>query len=381
MGLTRTLDNEKTSRRQSWISSSPLFNTLFSYSPPTSGVHRSHSMNERATQPSPLTIRQHSLVIDKSSPSASTNNKKVSTLATILHKAKHRRHGRSVTMDATVVNEPELHVQVHLLENDDNEADKSQLKNDFMNLAFTEEFRSTVNFERLEQGRILDIGCGSGAWCIEMAQKYPHLEVVGLDYKEDWMMTETDTPTNCHLFHGNILDNLTTRFAQHSFDFIHIRLMALVLTLKQYKVVVSRYGWDLLKPGGTMELLEVDLHLCSAGPVTRKMNQDLIQAADHLGFQVNLATRLASVAPGDDERLNLQQRYQSLPIGLWGGRLGVLFRDDLVDTIRRCQASMCQYTSGGDTFVSDLGTACREMEQYHTFANFHFLTVNKRPIM
>jgi hypothetical protein len=32
----------------------------------------------------------------------------------------------------------DLHLQVQLLENDDYEADKSQLKNDFMNLAFTE---------------------------------------------------------------------------------------------------------------------------------------------------------------------------------------------------------------------------------------------------
>lgn len=32
------------------------------------------------------------------------------------------------------------------------------------------------------EGQLLDIGCGSGALTIELAKKYPHAEVVGIDY-------------------------------------------------------------------------------------------------------------------------------------------------------------------------------------------------------
>jgi hypothetical protein len=215
-----------------------------------------------------------------------------------------------------------------------------------------------------------------------MAQKYPYLQVIGIDY-ENWFLDDaTVTPPNCHLIHGNILDSLRDQFEPHSFDFIHIRLVALVLTSGQYELA-SRYCWNLLKPGATMELLEVDMEMCSVGPVTRKMNQQVIHVADHLGFQINVATRLAAFAPWDD-CLNLQEKYQSLPIGLWGGRLGVLFRDDLIDILRRCQASVARHHGNpkdDKAFLSDLAVACREMEQYHTYANFHFLTVNKRPNM
>lgn len=143
MGLSRALDSEKDDRRQSWISGSPLFNSFFSSSPPTNSVQRSHSLKEQANQRHVGTARQQSMAIDRTMPRSGkgherTTPKKPSTLVSILQKAKHRHHRRSVVLDSVMAPKPDLHLQVELLEDDDYEADKSQLKNDFMNLAFTE---------------------------------------------------------------------------------------------------------------------------------------------------------------------------------------------------------------------------------------------------
>ncbi|ORZ17032.1 S-adenosyl-L-methionine-dependent methyltransferase [Absidia repens] len=394
MGQTKAFDNEKNKRRQSWIPGSPLFNSLFSSSPPAikrtvnSSVHRSNSLNENTPQRPTLTLSQQQLYHQTQSPLPQhqrTSPKKPSALANILYKAKQRHHRRSVTLGSFIptkeVDDPNVHLPVRLLDKDEYEADKSQLKNDFMNLAFTEEFRSTVNFKKLKHGRILDVGCGSGAWCIDMALKYPHLEVIGIDY-EDWFPDETSIPANCQLVHGNILNGLRFDYDLHSFDFIHIRLMSLVLTSRQYELA-TQYCWKLLKPGATLELLEVDHKMCSVGPITKKMNQEVLTVAGQLGFRINVAGKLDSYAPKDDS-LNMEQKYQSLPVGMWGGRLGMLFRDDLLDILRRCQTSVGRYYSrpkDDAAFAADVTTSCREMEQYHTYANFHFLTVNKRPIM
>ncbi|KAI8332403.1 S-adenosyl-L-methionine-dependent methyltransferase [Chlamydoabsidia padenii] len=188
--------------------------------------------------------------------------KKSSTLATILNKAKRCS---PVTVEYRQ-EEVDLHQPVQFMDVDEYEADKSQLRNDFMNLAFTEEFRSTVDFTKLEQGRILDVGCGSGAWCIDMANKYPTIQVIGID-NEDWFPDPSCIPTNCQLLHTNILNALSSQFDLSSFDFIHIRLMALVFTRQQYDLA-TRYCWNLLKPGATLELLEMDIEMCSAGPMS-----------------------------------------------------------------------------------------------------------------
>lgn len=173
MGQSKVIDNDKTARRQSWIPGSPLFSSLFSSSPPLKkpndcAVHRSHSFNEHTNAQRPtLAIRQHSLNMDRTphplrskssgSPCSDTKDdkrpqpqspqqprpctKKSSALANILYKAKQRHHRRSITLDSVIekdVEETDVHEPVRLLDKDEYEADKSQLKNDFMNLAFTE---------------------------------------------------------------------------------------------------------------------------------------------------------------------------------------------------------------------------------------------------
>lgn len=35
--------------------------------------------------------------------------------------------------------------------------------------------------EEGKQKRVMDLGTGSGIWAIEMAQEFPHVEIVGLD--------------------------------------------------------------------------------------------------------------------------------------------------------------------------------------------------------
>ncbi|ORX50195.1 S-adenosyl-L-methionine-dependent methyltransferase, partial [Hesseltinella vesiculosa] len=149
------------------------------------------------------------------------------------------------------------------------QADKSQLKNELMKLAFTEEFRSTMNFSKLHNGRVLDVGCGAGSWCIEMAEAHPHLQVIGLDFV-DMFPEPSMVPHNCQLIHRNLMEGLSEYFAPNSFDFIHIRSMSLELTAAQYEKVVS-LCWELLKPNGTMELLELDMNLCSSGPATAQV--------------------------------------------------------------------------------------------------------------
>ncbi|KAI8073326.1 S-adenosyl-L-methionine-dependent methyltransferase [Gongronella butleri] len=386
------MTDERPLRRQSW------FGHLFSNQRPHLTHHRSASMldtnlvERRPPQIQPKASGSTSPPENAAiSPSTAPERKKKPTFAHILHKKTRRQpHVHPPKRAATIGAMPRPHKSDHddavshhherWLDRDGFEADKSQLKNEFLKLAFTDEFRSTVRFDKLPAGSmILDVGCGSGAWCIEKAQQFPHLQVIGIDF-EEWFPEEHTIPRNCRLVQRNILDCLAEDFGSDMFDFIHIRCVSMDLTAAQYDKAIH-YCWQLLKPNGTMELMEIDMSLCCAGPATTQMCAEFKSTARHHGFSIELAKRLASFIPQDDS-LNLVERYSSLPLGIWGGRIGARGRDDILDLLQRAQSAIAiYYDKPIDALQLDtlMLQVTREMEMYHTFANVHFLTVNKRP--
>ncbi|CAO3625837.1 unnamed protein product [Cunninghamella blakesleeana] len=315
--------------------------------------------------------------------------KKPSAFANILCKAKRQQPKRSLTIPSISslqfddISITDTDTSFQLLDDDECEADKSQLKNEFMNLAFTNEFKSTINLSKLPEGKILDIGKGSFDRCIGRSKMYPQLQVISIDPGELFQDNINMIPTNCHFINNkNVLDTLEhDEFEAGSFDFIHIRFMAMELSERQYNKLIQ-LCWRLLKPNCNLELLELDMQICSVGTITNKWIEELLEVGNYHGFKLDLAKILADYIPKDD-CINLQQKYQSLPMGLWGGRLGVLCRDDILDTYRRSQTALCKFYSRPpadkhDT-NSDISIMSREMEQHHSFANFHFISVNKRP--
>lgn len=127
------------------------------------------------------------------------------------------------------------------------------------------------DYKDLSSARILDLGCGPGSWCIDLAQKYPRIEVIGVD-SEDMFPSQHNLPSNCQLRVCNALNGLS-EFPDGSFDVIHIRFMVLSFTGEEYPQVVKDC-WRLLKPGGYLEILETDLTVYSPGPMTKKLNEE-----------------------------------------------------------------------------------------------------------
>lgn len=97
------------------------------------------------------------------------------------------------------------------------------------------------------------------------------------------------------------------------------------------------------------------------------------------------ANELSTLIP--EEAINRQVKYRSIPIGTWGGRIGVLCRDDMIDMLTKFQPAVHAYfdkTEGHETkentqksFEMEIGTILKEMEQYKSFSNYYFYTAQK----
>ncbi|GAN05254.1 type 11 methyltransferase [Mucor ambiguus] len=386
------------------------------YDDPQQALHRQRSVS---LTPMDSTIVQPVSV--SSRPNLIKNNK--STFSTILSKAtkkksKHRRKESTITQDsqstyfddttsslrrssdrsdATTISEKDLmqpNQKLHqlspqraqsptkplqLLECDEEEADRIQLKNDLVKLAFEGEFSLPFDYRDLPSGRILDVGCGPGSWCIDLSTKYPRIQVIGVD-SDDMFPSKRNLPSNCQLLVCNVLDGLK-EFPEGSFDVIHIRFMVLSFTTIQYPQVVKDC-WRLLKPGGYIEILETDLTVHSPGPITMKLNEEMHEVSISRGLNPRRqADKLSELVPSG--AINRQVKYRSIPIGVWGGRIGVLCRDDMINMLTKFQPAVQDYYKRENnseaklTFNRSINTVLREMDQYKSFSNYYFYTAQK----
>ncbi|KAI8889060.1 S-adenosyl-L-methionine-dependent methyltransferase [Backusella circina FSU 941] len=111
--------------------------------------------------------------------------------------------------------------------------------------------------------RVLDIGCGSGTWILEMATEFPNSDFYGIDQCP--LFPVSIKPSNSYFQLHDIPNALP--FEDGSFDFVFMRMV--VLHLHPDKVVsllkeVSR----ILKPGGYFEVVDTDYIIRRSGYVS-----------------------------------------------------------------------------------------------------------------
>lgn len=68
--------------------------------------------------------------------------------------------------------------------------------------------------------KILDVGCGSGTWCLDMAEDYPKAQISGMDISP---IQPQKKPANVEWFTQDLEQEWP--FPEEYFDFIHLSLV------------------------------------------------------------------------------------------------------------------------------------------------------------
>ncbi len=106
---------------------------------------------------------------------------------------------------------------------------------------------------------ILDVGCGTGRWAIEMGRAFPGAAVIGLDIVLPVVDNATSgagpsgPPAGVSFIRGNVLEGLP--FADQHFDLVHQRLMLGAIPSARWAEVTSELA-RVTRPGGWVELIE-----------------------------------------------------------------------------------------------------------------------------
>ncbi|CAG8502842.1 2358_t:CDS:2 [Ambispora gerdemannii] len=144
----------------------------------------------------------------------------------------------------------------------------------------------------LGNARVLELGCQTGEWVLEVSEKYPLAKVWGIDTSNYF---PSSIPLNSTFLHHNIILN-GLPFADNTFDFVHARCLAFTFTDIEWEQKIIKELLRVLKPGtGWLSLLEINLFYKIEGQNTaklteymklflneKKMNPDIASLQEHL---------------------------------------------------------------------------------------------------
>ncbi|CAG8563655.1 18676_t:CDS:2 [Acaulospora morrowiae] len=216
----------------------------------------------------------------------------------------------------------------YFLPNDEEEVSRLDLQHKLVRYAWEGNFTAPMH-KRLSEGncRVLDVGCGSGAFIMDLAEDYPKNSYVGIDI--------SDT------FPG---------------ESVHV----------QWKEKVIPELLRVLKPGGWIELMEFDLIWFSLGPKTGQVTK--IDQLQKRGISIIMSTRIAELLKESNVQ-NMQIISKSLPIGPWGGKLGELLYKSHIQVVTPVMERLVK--SVKMTIEEYLEISTRETDEHKTYAMSH----------
>jgi ubiquinone/menaquinone biosynthesis C-methylase UbiE len=145
---------------------------------------------------------------------------------------------------------------------------------------------------------VLDIGCGPGGWCLDMASRFPKTNFTGIDvsnrmlqYADLLAMAESRENVTFKLMDAtNPLD-----FPDSSFDLVNGRLMNAFLTTEKWPGVL-REASRILRPGGRIFLMDLEASYGNSAAF-EKASALLTQAGTAVGRSFSPTGRSSGISP------------------------------------------------------------------------------------
>ncbi|KAG9301178.1 hypothetical protein G9A89_012561 [Geosiphon pyriformis] len=220
------------------------------------------------------------------------------------------------------------------------------------------------------QVKVLDVGCGTGNWILEMAKSYPHVKFYGIDISP--IFPTESLPANVHFLKCNILDGLP--FEDDAFDFVHQRLLSAAFTQNQWENEVINELLRLVKPGGWVELLRPDGEIRTEGEVTRRV----INAGSGLlfsrGIDYRIIKKLGRIMKNTLRFQPIDHQEFEIPLGNRGdvwGKVALEFVMEESRGVRGFLASFMNITLEHlDALLETMEREADEMKTHYIFHRF-----------
>ena len=228
--------------------------------------------------------------------------------------------------------------------------------------------------------RALDLGCGTGIWCMAFADEFPESLVVGIDLspiQPDWV------PPNCRFYVDDIESEWAYSQAEH-FDYIHGR--ALCGSIADWPKLFAQSLAN-LKPGGYLEMQE--FHTCfysfddglDNAPYLKDWDLQTAEASRRFGKDLRKAHVLKQYME-DAGFVDVQEAIYKVPIGPWakGKKFKELGNYSLVQLLNSVEPfSLALFSRVLGYTIDEIKIICARVKndlvnpKLHSYMNYHFI--------
>lgn len=161
--------------------------------------------------------------------------------------------------------------------------------------------------------RVLDVGCGTGGWLIEVAKTYPSISLlVGVDVSERMLayaQEQAEAQQVSDRVEFRTMDALRMlEFPAHYFDLLNQRFGSSYLRTWDWPKLLQEYQ-RVTRPGGVIRITENDIVTENTSPALTRLNQVFLEAFYQAG---HLFTPDSKGVTGELARLLSQHGLQNV---------------------------------------------------------------------
>ncbi len=136
--------------------------------------------------------------------------------------------------------------------------------------------------------RVLDVGCGTGGWLIEVAKTYPSISLlVGVDISSkmlDYARTQAEAQQVNDRVQFRAMDALRMlEFPANSFELVNQRFGMSYLRTWDWPKLLQEFQ-RIARPGGVIRLTEADMIIQSTSSALTRLNHMLFQTFHQAGY-------------------------------------------------------------------------------------------------
>lgn len=210
-----------------------------------------------------------------------------------------------------IVNGTKSQAYYYLLPRDAPEAKRLDTQHEIFRITFSGNlFFSPITLDQ-PKCRVLDLGCGTSSWGIEIAEKNPSTMIIGIDLGQP----QPDyKPPNYTYLQDNFEKSwpFDSSDPQQKFDFIHHRFV--LVSMRNHNAYIAQ-AFEHLKPGGYFEIQDFELPFKTSTPKYTRWSDDLDTAQKAQGIDMQAANKwdgwLAAAGFVD-----IEHKYFDWPIGV-----------------------------------------------------------------